>query len=133
MTETFAVWLEIQPEDFSQIMRRQQVRDILDWCAEHIDDEGKALCDTLKTHVTSDKYSLSNEMTWLLKNSNDGNEQWKSLLSVRSWDLAQYLAIFDYIYVSRMLSDTPLEVLLATVAQDDASILSNPDLRAEQV
>jgi hypothetical protein len=60
-------------------------------------------------------------------------EQEKQLLKLKPWDLAQYLAIYDYLYISHMLSNTCLDDLLSSIARDDVSILSTPDLRTDQV
>ena len=54
-------------------------------------------------------------------------------MKLKPWDLAQYLAIYDYLYISNMLSNTSIDDLLASIARDDVSVLSTPDLRADQV
>ena len=79
--------------------------------------------------------TFSNSVDWLSERFTcDAKEaQQDNLLKIKPWDLAQYLGISDYLYISHMLSESSLEDLLAPIARDDASIFSNPDLRAEQV
>jgi hypothetical protein len=80
-----------------------------------------------------DPPGASNEFKWILRRSFNREKQGKQLLNTNPWDLAQYLAIYDFLYISRILSNRSLDDLLASIARDDVSILSNPDLRADQV
>jgi hypothetical protein len=114
-------------------MRRQQVFDMTRWCTENIDDSHKEHCDLLQQLITEDPLE---DVTWLLKNSTEiikGDKQTRLVSNMKPWELAQYLAIYDFLYMSRMLSEVPLEVLLAPIARDDVSIFTSPDLRADQV
>jgi hypothetical protein len=117
-------------------MRRQQICDILKWCGENIEADNKEACDSLQESIMSDSIQQSKGVQWLL-NKSIGNfklhEQGRHLLNVKPWDLAQYLAIYDYFYISHMLANASVEDLLAPIARDDVTILSNPDLRTEQV
>lgn len=114
-------------------MRRQQLYDMVQWCSENMDDDCKDLCDSVRDTIFTDMLQDSIEFNWALTKSIKQEDQAKQLLNMKSWDLAQYLAIYDFLYVSQMLSNTSLDDLLASIARDDVSILSNPDLRADQV
>ena len=133
--ETLVLWTEIQPEDFNQMMRRQQLHDIIDWSEHHSADDVEDLCDHLRDTFSINSPALPRTIFWISNSSNlkiqEDNE--RSLLSLRPWELAHYLGIYDYFYVSHMLSKCPLDDLLSSIAADDVKITSNPDLRAEQV
>ena len=128
------MWQHIQPEDLTT--RKQQLCDIVAWCTENADDNCKDLCNSVQHTITTDNSDDSNEFSWILKKSIESmnqEEQEKQLLKLKPWDLAQYLAIYDYLYISNMLSNTSLDDVLAPVARDKVSVLSTPDLRANQV
>lgn len=116
-------------------MRRQQLEDMIHWCAENIDEDGRALCLSVRGALHMNTVTFSNSVDWLSERfTGDAKEgQQDSLLNIKPWDLAQYLGISDYLYVSHMLSESSLEDLLAPISRDDALIYLNPDLRAEQV
>ena len=134
IVETLALWEYIQPGNLTT--RTQQLCDIITWCTENADDDCKDLCNSIRHTFTTDTSGNSNEFSWILKKSIDPmtqEEQEKQLLKLKPWDLAQYLAIYDYLYISHMLSNTCLDDLLSSIARDDVSILSTPDLRTDQV
>jgi hypothetical protein len=128
------LWQHIQPGDLTT--RTRQLCDIITWCTENADDDCKDICNSVRHIFTTDTSDNSNEFSWILKKSMDPitqEEQEKQLLKLKPWDLAQYLAIYDYLYISHMLSNTCLDDLLSSIARDDVSILSTPDLRTDQV
>ena len=132
--ETLDLWQRIQPGDLTT--RTQQLCDIVTWCTENLEDDCKDLCNSVRHTIMTDSHDNSNEFNWILKRSMDPInqvEQEKQLLKLKPWDLAQYLAIYDYLFISNMLSNTSLDDLLASIARDDVSVLSTPDLRADQV
>jgi len=133
--ETLALWRLIQPRDFIPTMRRQQLCDMMKWCAENVEDDGKSLCESVEEAITTNSPRPVSGASWLLAKSialpKDQPE--RHLLNLQPWELAQYLAIHDYLYISRMLEDSSLEDLLAPIAKDDVSILTTPELRADQV
>lgn len=132
--ETLALWQHIQPEDLTT--RKQQLYDIVTWCTENADDNYKDLCGSVQHTITTDSSDDSNEFSWILKKSTESmnqEEQEKQLLKLKPWDLAQYLAIYDYLYISNMLSNISLDDVLASIARDKVSVLLTPDLRANQV
>jgi len=129
-----ALWQQVQPGDLSN--RRQQICDIATWCIDNAEDDSKYQCNVVRDTITSDTIQDSNEFNWILKRSVETlnqEEQEKQLLKLKPWDLAQYLAIYDYLYISNMLLNMSLDDLLASIARDDVSVLSTPDLRADQV
>ena len=133
--ETLALWRLIQPRDFIPTMRRQQLCDMMKWCAENVEDDGKSLCKSVEEAITTNSPRPISGANWLLAKSvafpKDQPE--RHLLNLQPWELAHYLAIYDYLYISRMLENSSLEDLLAPIAKDDVSILTTPDLRADQV
>ena len=133
--ETLALWRLVQPRDFIPTMRRQQLCDIMRWCAENVEDDGKSLCESVEEAITTNSPRPVSGANWLLIKTIDPvkEDPERQLLNIQPWELAQYLAIFDYLYISRMLEDSSLEDLLAPIAKDEISILTTPDLRADQV
>lgn len=133
--ETLILWTGIQPEDFNQTMRRQQLHDIVDWSEDNSADDVEDLCDYLRESFSIDSSQPPRSIFWISNpisvELSDDNEM--SLWSLRPWELALYLGIYDYFYVSHMLSKCPLDELLSSIAADDATITVNPNLRAEQV
>jgi hypothetical protein len=135
--ETLAQWQTIQPQDFSQTMRRQQLCDIVDWCDDHSADDTEDICDSLREAFSIDSIQLNPErgIFWISKPISveiaDDND--RTLVGIKPWDLAQYLGVYDYLYVSHMLSKCPLDDLLSSIAADEFTVSCNPDLRAEQV
>jgi hypothetical protein len=129
------LWHEIRVEDFSPPVRKQQLHGILNWCIENIDEMDETICTFVEEATTTDTEQISTELSWIFaKSSLSGTgTQDKTLVKMKPWDLAQYLAIYDYIYISRLFSESSLEELLAPIAPDDATIFSNPDLRGKQV
>lgn len=114
-------------------MRRQQVLDMIGWCADNVDGSHKEYCELLQQAITKDPLE---DIPWLLGNSMEihkQKQQTRFLSNMKPWELAHYFAIYDFLYMSRMLSEVSLEVLLAPIAQDDVSIFASPDLRADQV
>src|SRR5215471_2474442 len=102
--ETLALWQCIQPGDL--MTRKQQLFDIVTWCTENADDVYKDLCNSIGHTITTDTSEDSNEFNWISKkpmNPMNQEEQEKQLLKLKPWDLAQYLAIYDYLYISNML------------------------------
>jgi hypothetical protein len=126
------VWWEIQAQDFESEMRREQISDILSWCGEYIPSEKKEECQSLQHAILAFNPQETEEEIWILQRSM-GLEESGGLLNLNPWDLAHYLAIFDYIYISRILSKSALDDLSISIARDVDSILFNPDLRAEQI
>jgi hypothetical protein len=124
--------VQIQPQDFNSTMRRQQIWDILNWCIENIEIEGKEGCGSLQDNILSYVPQDTMEESWLLQRSSSLDDR-EPFLDLRPWDLAQYLAVHDYIYISRMLARSSLDILSVSIARDDATILLNPELRAEQI
>ena len=129
--ETLALWRLIQPRDFIPTMRRQQLGDMMKWCAENVEDDGKSLCGSVEEAITTDSPRPVSGANWLLNKSTGAPD--RQLLNVEPWELAQYLSVYDYLYISTLLEDCSLEDLLAPIAKDDVSILTTPDLRADQV
>lgn len=132
--DTLALWQHVQPGDLKT--RKQQICDIVTWCIEKAEDDRKDLCNSVRHTITTDSSDHSNDFSWIIKksiNPTNQEEQEKQLLKLKPWDLAQYLAIYDYLYISHMLSKTSLDDLLGSIARDDVSVLSTPDLRADQV
>jgi hypothetical protein len=114
-------------------MRRQQVLDMTRWCVDNTGENHKEHCELLQQLITADPLE---DVTWLLENSTEiikEGEQRRLLSKMKPWELAQYLAIYDFLYISRMLSKVSLEILLAPIARDDVSIFASPDLRVDQV
>lgn len=114
-------------------MRRQQLCDIVQWCTENAEDEDKDLCDSVRNTITTDEPEESTEFGWALSRSINQEDGGRRLLNLKSWDLAQYLAIYDFLYISHILSNSCLDNILASIVRDDVSLLTNPDLRADQV
>src|SRR5271170_2142125 len=133
--ETLALWRLIQPRDFIPTMRRQQLCDMMKWCAENVEDDGKSLCESVEEAITTNSPRPVSGANWILAKSPalSKDKPERHLLDLQPWELAQYLAIYDYLYISRMLEDSSLEDLLAPIAKDDVSILATPELRADQV
>jgi hypothetical protein len=127
------LWQQLQPQDFTSTMRRQQFCDIVQWCTENADNDDKDLCDSVRNTITADELDESRKFRWALSRSINQEDGGRRLLNLKSWDLAQYLAIYDFLYISHILSNSSLDNLLASIARDDVSVLMNPDLRAEQV
>jgi len=103
---------------------------------DNAEDGHKYHCNSVHDTITSETIQDSKELNWILNTSMDilnQEEQEKQLLKMKPWDLAQYLAIYDYMYISHMLSNRSLDDLLVSIARDDVSVLSTPDLRADQV
>jgi hypothetical protein len=129
IVETLGLWKEIQPRDFMDTMRRQQLGDILSWCADNAGDKIQDLCDSMREAVITgqERRGLwSSPMTSRIDISH------RDVLSIKPWDLAQYFGVYDYMYVSRVLSDSSLEDIVARSTNDD-TVSTNPDLRADQV
>jgi hypothetical protein len=134
IVETLALWQEIQPQDIRHASRRPQLLDIIDWCTQNTENEGEELCESARASVNTVMEQESNRASWSA--SRDGarhGEQVTVLLNLQPWDLAQYLAIYDYLYVVRMVEDSPLDELLCSTAKDVSTTSLNPDLRQEQV
>jgi hypothetical protein len=134
IVETLALWQEIQPQDIGHASRRHQLLDIIDWCTQNTEDQGEKLCESVRTSVNTDMERESSRASWSA--SRDGTrhgEQETALLNLQPWDLAQYLAIYDYLYIVRMVEDAPLDELLCSTAKDVSTTSLNPDLRTEQV
>src|SRR5579859_3131514 len=86
--ETFSLWREVQPRDFADMMRRQQVYDIIDWCTKHLNEDQKRLCATVKDQLstyTADK-DLDGIWPTYPTNEEEGEEE-KDILEIKSWDL----------------------------------------------
>lgn len=113
-------------------MRKQQLYDMVQWCTENAGDDFKGLCNSVLDTVTTET-EYTSEFSWILQRTINPETPGRQLLNIKPWDLAQYLAIYDFLYISQMLSNTPVDDLLATIARDDMSILTNPDMRADQV
>jgi hypothetical protein len=124
---TFILWLEIQPRDFKETMRRQQTYDIINWCIENADDDMRNICDSVLEKLTM---PTTPQSPWAPRVTGQGHHS--DLFSIKPWDLAQYLAVYDYVYISRILLDSSLEELLSQEVPNNKSI-SYPDLRADQV
>jgi hypothetical protein len=117
-------------------MRRQQLCDIIDWCDDHSADDIEELCDALRDSFAIDGTPWpSREIFWISRpicvEIPDDND--RPLLGIKPWELAQYLGVYDYLYVSHVLSRPSLDDLLSSSSADDALIVFNPNLRAEQV
>ena len=125
-----SLWQQIQPSDFTSSTRRQQLCDMITWCRENLVEDPQNLCDSVQDAIISD-FLPPTEYDWIIKRTQA--DQGRQLLTMKPWDLAQYLAIFDFLYISRIFSKGSLEEILAPIARDDISILTNPDLRADQV
>jgi hypothetical protein len=134
--ETLALWRLVQPRDFISTMRRQQLCDMMKWCAENVEEDGKSLCGSVEEAITTNSPRPVSGANWLLNKTIDAPKDAppeRPILNIQPWELAQYLAIYDYLYISRMLEDSSLEDLLAPIARDEVSILTTPNLRADQV
>lgn len=116
-------------------MRRQQLCDMMRWCAENVEEDGKSLCESVEEAITTNSPRPVSGANWLLNKNMDPPKEdpERQLLNLQPWELAQYLAIYDYLYISGMLEDSSLEDLLAPIAKDEISILTTPDLRTDQV
>jgi hypothetical protein len=117
-------------------MRRQQLCDIIDWCDDHSADDIEELCDALRDSFAIDGIPWpSREIFWISRpicvEIPDDND--RTLLGIKPWELAQYLGVYDYFYVSHVLSNSSLDDLLSSISSDVIPIAFNPDLRAEQV
>ena len=129
------MWQQLQPQDFVSATRKQQLYDMINWCTENSSDDRKEFCEALRNSINADIMQNSNGFYWILNRSMvspNQSEQEKQLLDVKPWDLAQYLGIYDYFYISQIISKSSLDDLMPSIARDDISI-SNPDLRANQV
>jgi hypothetical protein len=124
-----------RPQDLSQGMREQQVTDILSWCSKNASPGSHEICECFSTKFQQGSESQLMESCWLLLPStaisDDDNEG--AFLEITPWELTQYLAIFDYLYLTHLLSQSSFDDLVGTIASDEATILSNSNLRAEQV
>jgi RasGEF domain len=114
-----------------ETMRKQQVNDILKWCSNHLSEEAQSLYNSvLKTFTTemSDQPALG----WLTKPVMQ-SEKRSHLLNLKAKEIAQYLATYDCLYVIHILEKTTLTTLIPQIANDEISIFTTPDLRAEQI
>lgn len=116
-------------------MRRQQLLDIVDWCDDHSADDIEEICDSLRDSFSINFTPLPRSIFWIAKpiSVEIPEENERTLLNIRPWELVQYLGIYDYLYVEHMLSKCPLDDLLSSIAADEPAISSGPDLRSEQV
>ena len=134
IVETLALWQEIQPQDIRHASHRHQLLDIIDWCTQNTETEGEELCESVRTSVNTDMEQESSRASWLAsRNGTRHGEQERVLLNLQPWDLAQYLAIYDYLYVFRVVEDSPMDDFLRSTAKDVSTTSLNPDLRPEQV
>jgi hypothetical protein len=114
-------------------MRRHQVLDIVNWCEQNAGSEGKCFYHSLQTHLDTEPVQTAIEWTYLTPIYDPQSQGKKNpLQNVSSWELAQYFAIYDYLYISHVLETCSVEDLLNTSA-NESTILPEPDLRAEQV
>jgi len=104
---------------------------MITWCRENLQEDPQNLCDSVQDAIISDSPNLT-QYSWITKTSNIPNGD-QAIINMKPWDLAQYLAIYDFLYVSRILGEVSLNDILSPIARDDMSILSSPDLRADQV
>jgi hypothetical protein len=134
IVETLALWQDIQPQDIGHTRHRHQLLDMVDWCTQNSGNEGEELCECLRTLLNTHPEQISNKPTCLeSRNGTYHEEQERTLMNIQPWDLAQYLAIYDYQYIFRMLEGSPLNEFLGYTAKDSSSASLNPDLRPEQV
>ena len=135
LIETFALWSAEWPQDLNLGLRRQQVSDIFDWCHKNTPQNDRGFYQSMVERFERNSVREACEVRWLLplmEHVRFGNQD-TTLLELTAWELTQYLAIYDYLYLSELLSHCSLDNLLSTIASDEATVLSHPDLRAEQV
>jgi hypothetical protein len=114
-------------------MRRHQLLDIINWCEQDVGDENMGVYHSLQAHLDTEPVQTAIEGTHLTPIYKTRHQaQKKTLQNFSPWELAQYFAIYDYLYISHVLEVCSLKELLNTSA-DESTTLSEPDLRAEQV
>lgn len=135
LLNTLALWFEMRPDELNQGIRKQQISDILNWCTENAHEDDRDLCRATVQKFEVATYQMELGNSWLI--ASDERLRSKDLdtpvLELTAWELTQYLAIYDYLYLLDLLSHRSVEELLAPIAADEVTVLSNPDLRAEQV
>src|SRR5579871_2828951 len=101
IVETLALWQQLQPQCMSNPTHRQQLEDMILWCTENIDEDGRALCLCVRGALDMNTVTFSNSVDWLSERFTcDAKEaQQDNLLKIKPWDLAQYLGISDYLYI----------------------------------
>jgi len=105
----------------------------VEWCTNNADENDKELCQSVGQLVNTEPVNEASGLCWLIPCDDNPSQGDISLLDLSPWELTQYLAIYDYLYISEMLSKRSLEELLVSIAPDESTVLSNPGLRADQI
>lgn len=125
----------MRPDDLNQGIRKRQISDILNWCTENAHENDRDLCLATVQKFEAATHQMQLGDSWFTASderlSSEGLDT--TVLELTAWELTQYLAIYDYLYLLDLLSHRSVEELLAPIAADEVTVLSNPDLRAEQV
>jgi hypothetical protein len=112
-------------------MRKKQVDDILAWCFHNADEYDKQLCHSTFEFINSENPGQSRELSWPLSGDDDLSD--KTLFNVLPSEISEYLAIYDYFYLSDILSTRSIEELLVPIASENNATTFNPDLRSDQL
>src|SRR5271156_1716023 len=125
------MWYLIRPDDLMETMRKQQVNDILKWCSNHLSEETQALYNSVLKAFTTEMYDEP-PVRWLAKPVTE-IEKRNHPLNLKAKDVAHYIATYDFLYIAHILEKTSLATLIPQIANDEISIFTTPDLRAEQI
>lgn len=117
-------------------MRKELPHDILSWCKQNVQDADDSGYKALEEAIDAENSAQYSIFEWVSINSylsKTCKPQELPLVEMKHQDLAQYLAIYDYVYISRLLSQSYLEDFLIPITKDEISGFIEPDTRANQV